>query len=51
MAYIGGGAQPIIDWGARDRIDQLQDTVTQLQRQVAQLQAALAEAATEGPRP
>jgi hypothetical protein len=41
MAYFGGGAQPVIDWEARDQIYILRDAITKLTAQVAELAAAL----------
>jgi prefoldin subunit 5 len=41
MAYFGGGAQPTIDWEARDQIYILRRAVEHLQAQVAELEAAL----------
>jgi len=41
MAYFGGGAQPVIDWEARDELYQLRDAITKLTAQVAELAAAL----------
>jgi len=41
MAYFGGGAQPVIDWEARDQLYQLRDAITKLTARVAELEAAL----------
>jgi hypothetical protein len=37
MAYIGGGAQPTIDWEARDEIYKLNRTVDELRQLLVEL--------------
>jgi len=41
MAYFGDGAQPTIDWEARDQLYQLRDAVAKLTARVVELEAAL----------